>query len=135
MTTVAEARDIMLGHGTTATGLSAAAVVYGDTAPTLTGVEAAWARVTVKHAGGAQRGIGGFIKRYIRFGVLCVELFCRPGSGKQSADNMGQAVLTYLESASSSQVAYRNIRVVDVGQDGGFTKTNVYADFEYDHTH
>jgi hypothetical protein len=94
-----------------------------------------WARITAKHAGRAQKGLGDNKRKFVAFGVLCIEIFTTPGDGLTLNDTLADAAVLYLESAVSSPITYRNIRAVEIGQDGGFTKTNIYADFEYEDHH
>jgi hypothetical protein len=95
-----------------------------------------WARLSIRRAGRSQRGFSDNEKKYVSFGIFSLEIFTRPGDGLTQNDALSDAAVVYLESlAGSSPIAYRNIRAVDIGADGGFTKVNIYADFEYEDHH
>jgi hypothetical protein len=133
MTTIVEAVDIMCGHA--AAALGATPTTYSDVPAPLQDGDTMWARVTVKHGGSGGGAMGDGTKRYDRIGILCVEVFGPLGDGGLAAQILAQTVLNSLEDVRSSPVWYRNIRAVDVGPDGGFSKINVYADFEYSDYH
>jgi len=130
---IEEARDLMLSHATEA--MAGTAITYKDVPPPLRDAADAWCRATVKFVDGGQSGFGDGTRKYCRIGILCIEVFAPMGDGGAQADVLAQTALTYLENIRSSPVWYRNIRAADVGPDGGFTKINVYADFEYDDYH
>lgn len=134
MTAVATARDIMLADATNACG--GLAMTYEDAPPAsaLTGTTQ-WARATVQHAGGGQKGFGDGIQKHLRIGTLCVEIFTPVGDGLTGQDTKCEQVLNYLEGRKSYPIWYRNIRAAEAPRDGGYTKTNVYADFEYESNH
>lgn len=133
---IEEARDEMLGHATAALP-DGFPIAYSDQRPeaALTGT-ASWARITVKHVDGKQRGFGGDgTRRFENIGILCIEIFTPVGTGHLAGDRLAQDAKRYIEDVRSSQVWYRNIRAADVGADGGYQKINIYADFEYDDHH
>jgi hypothetical protein len=133
---ITEARDAMLADLTAALPQEFP-VSYVDAAP----VEAldgrtAWARCTVKHIDGKQRGFGGDgTKKYESIGIACIEIFAPVGTGLTTGDALASDAKRYLEGLRSSQVWYRNIRAADVGMDGGYQKINIYADFSYEDHH
>lgn len=133
MTSVATARDVMLADATNA--CSGLTVVYKDAPPAGLDGKTNWARATVKHAGGGQEGFGDGTRKYCRLGTLCIEIFTVPGDGLVDQDLYIDQVMTYIEGRSSSLVWYRNIRASEAGMDGGYEKTNIYADFEYESHH
>lgn len=134
MTTVAEAYDLMMQHATDA--CAGVDLVYGDDPPAsaLDGTSA-WARATSKLAAGGQQGFGDTKSTYNRVGVLCIEIFTPIGDGLTQMQTLVEQVLTNIESRKSYPVWYRNIRAADAGRNGGYNKTNIYADFEYDSKH
>lgn len=95
----------------------------------------AWARITFKHAGRKQDAMGDGVKSYTAFGVLCIEVFTQPGDGGTASDRIVGPAVLYLDKVKLPQIWYRNIRPVDIGRDGGFRKTNIYADVQYQHYH
>lgn len=134
MTTVAEAYDQMMDHATQAcAGLT---VVYGDDPPAaaLTG-KTAWARATVKYSYGGQRGFGDNKSKYIRYGIMCIEIFAPKGDGDTLLNTMMEQVLISIENRKSYPVWYRNIRAAGPVPDGGYNKINIYADFQFDSNH
>lgn len=131
--TFTEARDIMSQHAVNALpqGFS---ISWPDKPYDVP--QTRWARVTIRRAGRAQRGFGDGIKKYVAFGVFSLDIFTRPGDGLTLNDDLSDAAVVYLESvAGSSPIAYRNIRAVDIGADGGFTRAQILADFEYEDHH
>lgn len=131
--TFTEARDIMSLHAIDALPVDFS-IAFPDKpydVPT-----SAWARLTIRRAGRSQRGFSDSKKKYVAFGIFSLEIFTRPGDGLTQNDALSDAAVVYLESlAGSSPITYRNIRAVDIGADGGFTKVNIYADFEYEDYH
>lgn len=134
MTTVTEAYDLMMAHATAACGV--VPVVYADDAPAsaLNG-KTAWARATSKLAAGGKQGLGDTTGLYCRLGVLCIEIFTPEGDGLTLMHTLVEQALISIEDRKSYPVWYRNIRAVEAGRDGGYNKTNIYVDFEYDSKH
>lgn len=131
--TIAQARDAMCGAAVSALPVNFP-ISFPDkpfTAPE----NASWARVTVKLAGRAPRGMGDAKKKYVAFGTFCIQLFSVQGDGLTANDTLADNTVLNLESVVSSPITYRNIRAVDIGPDGAFTQTNIYADFEYEDHH
>ena len=133
MSSIIEATDAMFGHAKASLpgGFS---IAYPDV-PFELASPARWARVTVKLVDGGQRGFGDTTKRYVSIGILCIEVMCKPGDGRTAVQSLAHDVKRYLESVSSSHVWYRNIRAVDTPSDGGYTRINVYANFEFEDNH
>lgn len=134
MTTVVEAYDLMLLHGTEA--CAGITVVYADDPPAaaLDG-KLPWARVTVKHAGGGQKGFGDDKQHHLRIGIFCIEIFTPAGDGFTAMHPLVEQALVSIENRKSYPVWYRNIRAAEGVRDGGYQKTNIYANFEYDSLH
>lgn len=135
--TLPEAEDLMFGHAVAvvnAAGISTPRIAFPDKPFTIPTSDS-WARITVKPAGRRQRGFSDSKRKWRTFGTLCVELFTLQGDGNTAARAAAETVLVGLESTTSSPIAYRNIRPEYIGPDSGFTKTNIYADFEYDDHH
>lgn len=131
--TITQARELMQTHGVSALP-NGFAIAFPDVQFTLPTVDP-WARITIKLAGRSQRGLGDGKKKYVAFGVFCIEIFTVQGDGLTASDGLADAAVLKLESLPSSLITYRNIRAVDIGPDGGFTKTNIYAEFEYEDHH
>jgi hypothetical protein len=131
--TFTEARDVMSGHAAGALP-QGFAISWPDkvfNVPTTR-----WARVTIRRAGRGQRGFGDGKKKYVAFGIFSLDIFTKPGDGLTENDSLSDAAVVYLESvAGSSPIAYRNIRAVDIGADGAFTRVSILADFEYEDHH
>lgn len=129
---VTDARDAIVATARSALPADPFHITYQD----LPGVTASeWARVTVRMVDRMQRGHGDNRKKYIQTGILCIEVFTPPGDGNTRSDAIVGPALRIIEEANVSGVWYRNIRSVDIGQDGGYTKTNIYADFEIEDVH
>jgi hypothetical protein len=131
---IADARDLIAGHATAAVE-AGVPITYTDVPPPdITGT-VAWCRITVKILDGKQEGFGDGVRKFCNIGILCIEFFAPHGDGGARRDVLAQIAKTYLENVRSSPIWYRNIRATDVGQDGGFDKINIYADFEFTDIH
>lgn len=125
----------MLADATNA--CSGTPITYDDNPPEGVPLDGSskWVRATVKHAGGGQQGFGDGISKYLRIGTLCIEIFTPVGDNLVMQDTLLEQVVTYIEGRKSYPVWYRNIRAADAGRDGGYSKINVYADFEFESNH
>jgi hypothetical protein len=133
--TADEARDEMLAVFKAAWDTTAAAgnVTYSDKparAP-----NAAWARVTLRHATGRQSTLANAMgaKRYTQTGTLWVQVFAPVGDGLVTVYALAQTVVNAYRSARGT-VWYRNTRLQEVGSNGAFEHINVLTDFTYDDT-
>lgn len=131
---IEEGRNVILGHAT-ASIPGGVPITYTDVPPPDINGTVGWVRITTKFLDGGQKGFGDGVRRYDNLGILCIEIFAPRGDGGARRDVLAQTAKTYLENVRSSPVWYRNIRAVDIGEDGGFEKINIYADFEFTDTH
>ena len=73
------------------------------------------------------------IRRYKRTGILIVQLFTGIGTGMSLSDKYSKIIVDSLDGKSTtSGVWLRNVRVNEVGRDGSWFQTNIFADFEYE---
>ncbi|AAT69471.1 gp77 [Alphaproteobacteria phage PhiJL001] len=89
-----------------------------------------WARVTVRHTGGNDAALGGRI--FERTGFATVQIFTIHGRGLSRADELAKVAVDAFQGQSTpGGIWFRNVRLVEVGQDGKWFQNNVVADFEY----
>lgn len=106
---------------------------YSDVpAATPTG-SAVWARALVQHATARTKSLTGALgtQRYVNKGTVWVQVFAPPGDGSVAGRDASQAVVDAYRDARIS-VLFRNVRMNELGKDGGFERFDVKADFEYD---
>lgn len=137
--TIAEARDEILTHFTTAwnAGTPPVPLLMYDDKHRDPPDNAPYARITVKHnlftqatVGG--KGTGG--QRFRRFGIVTVQVFTLSGDGLTNADVLVDLALDAFEgqSTGSDRIEFRNARANEIGEDGPWFQTNVIAEFDYD---
>ncbi len=137
--TIAEARDEILAHFTTAWDAGTPPVprlLYDDKARDLP-PNAPYARIIVKHNLFAQATVGGKGtggQRFRRFGIVTVQIFTLSGDGLTNADVLVDLALDAFEgeSTGSDRIEFRNARANEIGEDGPWFQTNVIAEFDYD---
>lgn len=94
-----------------------------------------WARVAIRHNSGGQKSLANDRgkKRFTRTGFVVIQLFTNPNDGLVSNDEITAILLSAYEGKTTSGgVFFRNVRSQEVGQDGAWYQTNVFADFEYE---
>lgn len=93
-----------------------------------------WVRVSVRHLDSRQAALGGGgVRRYTRNGVVTAQIFTVRGDGLTRADVLSAIIKAAWEGVSTPNgVWFRNVRSVEVGEDGPWFNVNVIADFEYD---
>lgn len=95
-----------------------------------------WVRVHLQHNGERQRTIGGAVgnRRYGVWGILTFQVFTESGDGGDANDAMCKVIKTAYRGVNTGAdaITFRNVRVVEAGQDGGFWQMNVMVDFDYD---
>lgn len=110
-------------------------LLYWDTAQKPPS-EGAWARAIMQHGGGGQATLSGETgsRRFRYTGIVTIQLFTPTGGGLVLSDTLAQVVRNALAGVTTDpgQVHLRNVRSVEVGQEGVWFHTNVLADFEYD---
>lgn len=92
-----------------------------------------WARVTVKHATGAQTSLASDTgtRRFTAYGFVWVQVFAPSGDGSTGALAAAQAIVNSYRTARLS-VLFRHVSLIDMGSDGAFSRVDVKANFEYD---
>lgn len=94
-----------------------------------------WIRVRLRHTGGRQVTLANDVgsRRFRRFGLLMVQIMSPSGSGLVSPHSHAILIVDALEGmATPHDVLIRNVRISEVGSDGQWYQTNVFADIEYD---
>ncbi len=95
-----------------------------------------WARIIVRHNTGFQATLAGETgnRRFRRLGLVTVQIFTPYGDGLDLNDALAKVAVDAFEgkSTAADEVLFRNVRSNEVGQDGNWFQTNVFAEFEYD---
>lgn len=134
--TMSQARDEVYAKFAAAWAATELPILYPDTKAEPIPATGAWCRITVSHNTSRHATLGGETgnRRFRRFGIVTVQIFTEYGDGQVTADRLATIARDAFEGevTSPGRVIFRNVRVVDVGQDGPWTQTNVLAEFEYD---
>lgn len=94
-----------------------------------------WLRVSLRLSDGKQVTLSNEIgnRRFRRFGIFMVQVFSPMGTSLSAAQTNTTIVVDALEGmATPHDVLIRNVRENEVGSDGHWFQSNVYADVEYD---
>lgn len=94
-----------------------------------------WVRVTLQHTDGGQSALGRAegARRYTYHGLVWIEIYTPMGDGLSADDDLAIVLLAALRAARTTNGAIlRNASAREAGPDGGWSKTVVQADFEYD---
>jgi len=93
-----------------------------------------WIRATVRHRVGDRSSLarkdGG--SKHRQTGFLNIEIFTTYGDGLVKSDTLSNAFATALRASTDSDIWFRRISEIEVGQDGGWYKSDVLAEFEYE---
>jgi len=95
----------------------------------------AWIRVRLRHTAGRQVTLANDIgaRRFRRWALLMVQVMSPTGTGLVSPHSHAILIVDALEGmATPHDVMIRNVRMNEVGSDGQWFQTNVFADVEYD---
>jgi hypothetical protein len=141
MTALIDARDQMFEIVRTAwvgAGLDVTKMAWPDKPFTMPDPQdaAPWCRVNILHADAGQQTLANHAgrRRWGRTGTLTAQCFTRIARGVDYGP--AQAVRFALEGASTQNcVWFRNVRLVEVGEDGAWFNVNVTAIFEYSEVH
>jgi hypothetical protein len=107
-----------------------------DGEPPASGV---WSRVVVQHTNGGQAALAGGLglQMWDRSGVVGVQVFSDAGRGMTGPSGHGvlwaaSVMRDALEGAATTgNVWFTNVKLVEVGRDGNWQQVNVTASFEY----
>jgi hypothetical protein len=94
-----------------------------------------WARINLRHGPRSQANLAGdgATRRYTSVGLLTIQVMAPSDSTIGTDDSLvAQFIAAYSGKTTSGGVWFRNVRGVEVGEDGAWFQTNVYAEFEYD---
>lgn len=113
------------------------AVVWDDVEgqPSSADPAAPWARVRIMHTKGQQASLSGAqnIQRYVRGGIITVQLFTPTADAKVSHDQIVPIIMSGFEKGvTPGGILFRKVRFTEVGVSGDWSQTNIMADFEYD---
>lgn len=134
MTTRAEARDAILTQFSTewATLTTPPALFYDDVKGDLPSATSPWARVNIQQVFGEQTSIGDPGSRLFEHtGIVTVQVFTPVGDGLDLSDTLVEAALGAFEGKSTNNIWYKNVRAIDVGDEGDWYHVNIKADFTY----
>lgn len=135
---ITAARDAIYGRLKTvldASAYSAVRVFYPDTTAARPSDEVSHMRAYVDHTFERQVTLGSSGNRRYRVGgIVSVQIFTPFGRGQVEADAISGVVKGAFRGVNtgSDAIEFRNVRVIDSGQDGAWLQTNVMAEFEYD---
>ena len=143
MPTLAAARDDIMGAVQTQWDAGSTAgelLLYEDRAgarpsANVAGAVQLWGFVQVRHISSERVTLAGTAgsRRFRRDGLLTLQLFIPQGDGLVLMDAIGQEFLNALEGKTTTNgVSLRNVRVVEVGEDGPWFQANVLANYDYD---
>lgn len=95
-----------------------------------------WARMTVRHGAGydAAIGLGGNRKRFRRTGTVWLQCFApnEDGSGWSLSRQLAMIGQSVYQGARTTNVTFNNVALLERGQDGGFYRTDITAQFKWD---
>lgn len=125
-----EARDVMFALVKTYCDGVTVSVEWPDT-PFTRPSSAAYATVVMRHAAGKQAAFTGADTRlWEDFGVASLTFKCPIASGDVSGYTLARGFQNVLRSTPSS-VWIRNVRIRELGSEGGYQQIQVLWDFEY----
>lgn len=131
-----EARDEILAKiKTVIDTLGIGIAIYDDTKGPKPDTELEYVRVTVRHGGGERSSLsnGSGKARHERTGIVIVQIFTPSRDGLTRNDAIAQALDTELcRRDGNSNVWYRDVRNVEVGNTETWFQTNTIATFVYD---
>ncbi len=93
-----------------------------------TGVE--YLLVQLRHAAGTIAALGN--EKYRRIAVLTININTPEGSGQKRSDEIGEAVLGFLETMDIAGIRVRDPGLVEAGITRGFYQSSGIATIEYD---
>jgi hypothetical protein len=96
-----------------------------------------WIRPRIQHAVRNQQSLSNHSgqRMFQANGVLSIDCFALAGDGLRAVRLLSDGFVRSLEAIRGSDVWYRNIRAIEQGKDGAFTRVLVLADFEYTDSH
>lgn len=132
MPTLTQARDILFAHAKVA--INGALGIHWPDQPFTIPDDSPYCRVSLRHATGAQSGLAGsgLKTRQTRTGTLFIDTFYPVGENLEDQYVFAQGLLSSFAKVRNSQVFYRNIQVIELGDDGSFQHFQFSASFEYD---
>ena len=131
--TPAEARDIIFAAAIAPCHVVSCPVVFTDLPEDIPDSDL-WCRFTIRHSFGSLSSLGnatGKLK-YEQSGTLFVQVFSRIGQGFIDAYSLAQDIMVALRKEKNGCVWFRNVRINEIGQAGGFSQINVIANFSYE---
>lgn len=109
-------------------------VLYDDKDTEIPSQDVTWMRVSVRNTGRKIEGWGNGHIFDVK-GILTIQIFTPTNDGRHTADELSELLLAALDGQTTPcNVLVRNPQMIEVGLDGGWTATNVLADFIY-HNH
>lgn len=110
-------------------------VYYPDVTAARPDEEVPHIRVFMDHTYERQSSLGEVGNRRYRIGgIFSAQIFTPFGHGQVEADAISGVVKSAFRGVNTGNdaIEFRNVRVVDVGQDGAWLQTNVMTEFVYD---
>lgn len=92
----------------------------------------AWVRFSVQHTTSEMNSWSGDRQNYLNYGIACVQVFTRIGSGTARSDQLCQAALTYLRGKDLGDLTTLTGSTIEDGPDGhGWWQDRVLVRFQY----
>lgn len=98
-------------------------------------VEGPWMRFNMVHTNERQKTLNPVGSRRFRiYGIITVQVFVPYGFGRDLGYLIATVVKTAFRGASagSDAIDFHTTRIIEAGQDGPWSQTNVMSDFVYD---
>lgn len=105
-------------------------ITWDGTVPDTPGT--AFVRFSVQHTTSMQVSWGDDKQNWMHYGIACVQIFVRSGTGTALSDQLAQKVKQYLMGKHLGEMTTHHATVHEDGPDGhGWDQTRVLVRFEY----
>ena len=93
----------------------------------------AYVEIDLAHAAGGQVSLGTGVDIQVRReAILAAEVSVRHNTGRQRADEIGEIILDFMESAKIAGIRFRDMGMTDAGRVQQWFKVNVNTQLQYD---
>lgn len=95
--------------------------------------EGAYLKVKLQHGTGSQASLGGGVgtKLYQRTGTVTACVYAPIARGLRVGYTLAQGLTDSIQAYRNSDVWIRNVRIRELGSEGGYERVQVIFDFEY----
>lgn len=132
---IGAARDVVMNRLKTAWAAQASPppMLYQDEEEDAPADATTYGEAVIEHKRGQQATIGGRgMRRFRAWATLTVTLRTPYGDRLTISDTLVKIVQDAFEGKSQGGVIFRDVRVVEDGKDGAYSKVRVLVNFEYD---